>query len=210
MPAFLKTSAVPVSLVLAGCAAPIDKPLPPAATVPITVTAAVTDLRSTEWKATKVLANGQGVVQHLGDNSFPGGSLPAYLAQRLAPSLTAAQAKTMSIKTVDVRLSIPDAKIDQAQLDTAVAMQGLIAVPIVGLFSAATRNMTASAVICVNIDGKDFVGNDARLFRFGPEGELRDSIDAAIALLAKNIAARAASTSVACEPGWEGGQPRAK
>ncbi len=74
--------------------------------------------------------------------------------------------------------------------------------------STTTENKSASAVFCLNVDGRDYLGNNARLFRFGPEGEMRNSIDAAIALLSKNIAAGISSTSVACEAGWEGGQPQ--
>ena len=47
----------------------------------------------------------------------------------------------------------------------------------------------------------------ARLFRFGAEGELRASIEAAVTALAGNIVAGTTTTSPACAPGWEGGQP---
>lgn len=112
------------------------------------------------------------------------------------------------MKTTDIRLSIPGARIDDTQLATAVATSGLIAAPVLALMSTTTQNKSASAVLCINIDGRDYLGNDARLFRFGAEGEIRESIDAAIAVLNGNIAAGVSSTRVACEAGWEGGQPR--
>jgi hypothetical protein len=192
----------------AGCAVPLHTRVPAAPASPAALPASVTDLRSSEWKTTRLLSNSQGVVQHFGDNSFPGGSLPAYLAQRLAPSLATAGSSSMTVKTVDVRLSLPNAKLDDTQVLTAVAMHGPVAAPIFQMLSTTARDKSASAVICVAVDGNDYLGNDARLFRFGPEGELRDAIDAAVALLGKNIAGRVTSDSVACQPGWEGGQPR--
>ncbi len=147
-------------------------------------------------------------MQHLGDDKFPSGSLPTYLTKRLASTLASVKAQSVALKTTDIRLSIPAARIDETQLDTAIATSGLIAAPIFALMASTTENKSASAVFCLNVDGRDYLGNDARLFRFGPEGEMRDSIDAAIALLSKNIAAGISSTSVACEAGWEGGQPQ--
>jgi hypothetical protein len=193
---------------LVGCASPIEKPLADASAASVPVTAAVSDLRATEWKTTKVLQNSQGVVQHLGDDKFPGGSLPNHLAQRLARTLDKVKAQSVIVKTTDVRLSIPGARLDEIQLATAVGTSGVIAAPVFALLSTTTQNKSASAVFCLNIDGRDYLGNDARLFRYGPEGEMRESIEAAIAMLNNNIAAGVTSTSVACEAGWEGGQPR--
>lgn len=191
-----------------GCTTPIDKPLSDASVATIPVTAVVSDLRAIEWRVTKVLQNSQGVVQHLGDDKFPSGNLPTYLAQRLAGTLASVRARSVAVKTTAIQLSIPGARIDETQLATAVATSGLIAMPIVALMSTTSQSKSASAVFCLNVDGRDYLGNDARLFRFGPEGELRESIDAAIEVLNKNIAAGVSSTSVACEAGWEGGQPR--
>jgi hypothetical protein len=201
------TGALLLSL-FGGCAAPIDKPLAGASPPAVPVTAVVFDLRAADWKMTKVLQNSQGVVQHLGDDKFPGGDLPHYLAQRLALTLATVKATSIAVKTTDIRLSVPGAKIDQAQLAMAVTTSGLVAAPMFALLSTTSRNKSASAVFCLAIDGRDYLGNDARLFSFGPEGELRDSIDAAIGSLAKNITAGITSASVACEPGWEGGQAR--
>lgn len=197
------------SVLAAGCAAPLGQRVSATVGPSTAVTVSVSDLRSAQWKTTQLIANSQGVVQHFGDNSFPEGSLPAYLAQRLAPGLATAGARSMAVKTVDVRLSFPHAKLDDTQVRTAVAMHGLVAAPIFGMLSATARDKSASAVICVSVDGKDYLGNDARLFRFGPEGELRDAIDAAVNVLSKNIGDRVTSDSVACQPGWEGGQPKA-
>ncbi len=194
--------------ILAGCATPLDKPISDAPALGILPAVAVTDLRAAEWKATRVVQNAQGVVQHLGDDRFPGGSLPAYLTQRLARTLASVKAQSVTVKTTDIRLSIPGAKLDEAQVATAVATSGPIAAPILALMSTTTQNKAASAVFCVSVDGRDFLGNDARLFRYGPEGEMRQSIDAAIAILERNIAGSTTTASVACEAGWEGGQPR--
>jgi hypothetical protein len=168
----------------------------------------VTDLRAAQWRITKVLQNAQGVVQHLGDDKFPGGSIPTYLTQRLARTLASVGAQSVAVKTTDVRLSIPDAKVDETQVATAVATSGLIAAPVFALLSTTSKNKSASAVFCLNVDGRDYLGDDARLFRFGPEGEIRESIDAAIAILDKNIVGGVTTKSVACEAGWEGGQSR--
>lgn len=201
-------SALILTLLLGGCAAPLDKPLPDASAVAVPVTAALTDLRAAEWRTSKVLQNSQGVVQHLGDDKFPSGNLPAYLTQRLARTLASVKAQSVAVKTTDIRLSIPGAKVDETQLAVAAAKSGLIAAPVLSLMSTTDQNKSASAVFCLNVDGRDYLGNNARLFRFGPEGEVRESIDAAIAVLDKNIAAGITSVSVACEAGWEGGQAR--
>jgi hypothetical protein len=197
-----------VLTLLDACATPIDKPLSSTPTTAIPVTAKVIDLRATKWKTTKILQNAQGVVQHVGDDKFPNGNLPAYLAQRLARALAVVSAQYVNVKTTDIRLSIPGARIDNTQLATGVATSGLIAAPVLALMSTTSQNKSASAVLCLNVDGRDYLGNDARLFRFGPEGELRESIEAAITVLEKNLAAGVSSTSVACEAGWEGGQAR--
>jgi hypothetical protein len=170
--------------------------------------ATVADLRSDTWKRTQVLQTTTGVVQHLGDDRFPGGSLPDYLAQQLAETLNKKGAKSLAIKTTDIRLSIPGARIDQVQAATITAATGLVAAPMIGLLSTMERNKTASAVLCVSVDGKDFLGNDGRLFAFGAEGELRASLAAAVNKLRQSIEAGTATSSPACEPGWEGGQSR--
>jgi hypothetical protein len=172
------------------------------------VSATVQDLRADQWKKTAVLQLSTGVVQRVGDDLLPGKSLPDYLVSQLATVLSASGAKTVAIKTADIRLSIPGAKVDEGLLAIQVAMSGLVAAPIAHLLSQTTKDKTAAAVFCVSVDGRDYLGNDARLFRFGGEGELKQSIQAAINALAKNIAAGSVSTSVACQPGWEGGQPK--
>ncbi|MFN7882247.1 MAG: hypothetical protein ACK5PF_04445 [bacterium] len=191
-----------------GCAAPVETQLVSAVQPTAALNAAVADLRADAWKKTQVLQTTTGVVQHLGDDRFPGGSLPAYLAQQLAETLNKKGAKTLTIKTTDIRLSIPGARIDQTQAATVTAVTGLVAAPMIGLLSTMERNKTASAVLCVSVDGKDFLGNDGRLFAFGAEGELRAALAAAVTKLRQSIESGAVSSSPACEPGWEGGQSR--
>ena len=191
-----------------GCAAPLDKPLSESSRPAILVDAQVVDLRADSWKKTQVLQNAVGVVQHLGDDRLPGTNLPQYVAQELADLLNQRGVKRFAVKTADIRLSIPGAKLDQVQLANMVATTGLIAAPVMSLLSTFERNKSASAVFCVSLDGRDYLGNDARLFSFGAEGELKDSLSAALAVLKQNVAAGKSSTSPACDPGWEGGQPR--
>jgi hypothetical protein len=193
---------------VAGCAAPVQAPIATGAANVVTAPVAVQDLRAAQWKRTAVVQLTTGVVQRVGDDLFPGKSLPDYLVSQLSPTLIASGAKAVSIKTADIRLSIPGAKVDETLLATQVAMSGWIAAPIVGLLAQTSKDKTAAAVLCASVDGRDYLGNDARLFRFGGEGELKQSIQAAIAALAKNISTGATTTSVACQPGWEGGQPQ--
>jgi hypothetical protein len=192
---------------LAACAAPVETQLVPAAQPTIYLNAAVEDLRSEAWKRTQVRQTTTGVIQHLGDDRFPRTSLPAYVGQQLADILNKNGAKKLTVKTTDIRLSIPGARIDQTQAATLTSTTGLIAAPMIGLLSTMERNKTASAVLCVSVDGKDYLGNDGRLFAFGAEGELRASLAAAISKLRKSIESGTVSSSPACEPGWEGGQP---
>ena len=196
---------------LSACAAPVQDQLVPTPQARVALNAEVVDLRAENWKTTHVLQTSSGVVQHLGDDRFPGSSLPGYIGQQLADLLNRQGVKRIRVKTTDVRLSIPGARVDPVQSVAVAAATGttsLIAAPMVGLLSTMERNKTASAVLCVSIDGRDFLGNDGRLFAFGAEGELRSSLAAAIAKLRKNIESGVSSNSPACEPGWEGGQPR--
>ncbi|MFG5409698.1 hypothetical protein ABXN37_18395 [Piscinibacter sakaiensis] len=166
------------------------------------------DLRAAVWKRTQVLQNNVGVVQHLGDDRFPGGSLPDYIAQQLADLLNGRDARTLGIKTTDIRLSIPGARIDENRAAVISATTGFVAAPMIGLLSTMERNKTASAVLCVSVDGKDYLGNDGRLFALGAEGELRSSLASAIKKLRDNFASGTVTSSPACERGWEGGQAR--
>ncbi len=175
-----------------------------------TAYAEVRDLRAQQWKSTTVRNVGTGVVQHFGDDtqlgtftSLIGGRLKTILSPDSGP---------VEIKTVDVRLSLPNARIDEVALQTVqLSSQSLgaplIAAPVAALLSRFSKDKTASAVFCVSIGGKDYLGNDARLFRFGAESELRESVEAALVRLKAAVEAGASSTSPACEPGWEGGQP---
>jgi hypothetical protein len=204
----LRTVVCLSAVFLVACATPVETQLVAAVQPTAVLNAAVTDLRSEAWKRTQVLQTTTGVVQHLGDDRFPGGNLPAYIAQELTELLNKKGAKRLTIKTTDIRLSIPGARIDQVQAATITAVTGLVAAPMIGLLSTMERNKTASAVLCVSVDGKDFLGNDGRLFAFGAEGELRASLAAAINKLRQSIESGTVSSSPACEPGWEGGQSR--
>ena len=194
-------------VLLAACAAPQENAVEAAASEKPQFTGSVVDLRAPEWRNTKVIQTSQGVVQHLGDDGLPEG-LPGFLVGRIGNSLSRVGARSVEIKTTDVRLSLPEAQLDEVQTSTMVVMHGLVALPVVDLVSRFSRNKSASAVFCISVDGKDYLGNDSRLFRFGADEELRESIEAATAVLARNIESRAYSNSAACEAGWEGGQPR--
>ncbi|NBD19794.1 hypothetical protein GTZ97_03795 [Aquabacterium fontiphilum] len=164
-------------------------------------------MRANHWKTTKVFSTSQGVIQHLGDEAFDGG-IVKFLPQTLAPALHARNARTIVIKTFDVRLSLPDTtKADPVMTSTLVSMHGLIALPMIELMNQFSRNKTASAVICVNVDGNDYLGNDSNIFMWGAQEELENSIHRAIKILSKNIIQGEKTLSPACEPGWEGGQP---
>jgi hypothetical protein len=204
----LRTVVCLSAVFLVACAAPVETQLVAAVQPTAALSAVVADLRSEAWKRTQVLQTTTGVVQHFGDDRFPGGNLSAYIAQQLTETLNKKGTKSLTIKTTDIRLSIPGARIDQIQAATVTAVTGLVAAPMVGLLSTMERNKTASAVLCVSVDGKDFLGNDGRLFAFGAEGELRASLAAAISKLRQSIESGTVSSSPACEPGWEGGQSR--
>jgi hypothetical protein len=204
----LRNIALLPAVLLAACAAPVEIQLVPTSQSAALLNAQVEDLRADAWKKTQVIHTSTGVVQHLGDDRFPSGGLPAYVAQQLADLLNKNGAKKLTIKTTDVRLSIPGARVDPTQAAALTAATGLVAGPMIGLLSTMERNKTASSVLCVSVDGKDFLGNDGRLFAFGAEGELRSSLAAAINKLRQNIASGTPSSSPACEPGWEGGQAR--
>ena len=176
----------------------------------MSLSAATEDLRDARWKVTTVEYLGTGVVQHLGDDTKLG-SFADLITNRLQAAPLKTPISQVSIKTVDVRLSLPYARIDEGALGAAQRSSpnaGLIAAPIVALLAGFSKDKSASAVLCVTVNGKDYLGNDARLFRFGAEDELRASIEAALEKLSKAVELEEASTSIACEPGWEGGQPR--
>ncbi len=167
------------------------------------------DLRAEKWRRTSLVNTTAGAVQHGGDDLFGSGGVTDYLTERLANSLPAdAQ---VQLKTADIRLFVPGTRIDPTQLSTVQALVpagALAAGPIAALISGFSKNKSASAVFCISIAGKDYLGNDARLFRVGPDAELKDSIAAAAAVLAKNVASGTTTDSPACSPGWEGGQPQ--
>jgi len=170
---------------------------------------AIQDLRAEQWLRTRVLNTGSGVVQHTGDDVFPGGTI-GFLRERLTSVLPRDGSMAVQLKTADIRLYVPDVRVDEGAVGAAqrtVPGDALLAAPIALLVSSFSKNKSASAVFCVCIDGHDYLGNDARLFRFGAEGELRASIEAAATALARNIVAGTTTTSPACAPGWEGGQP---
>ena len=176
--------------------------------VTVSLSPVIVDLRSDEWLTTKVVNTGVGVVQHTGDSIFPTGTV-GFLRQRLGAVLPTDPAVVIQLKTSDIRLSIPDAKVDQTTVQSLQHSnpKGAYVVPVVALLTESfSKTKSASAVFCVAVNGQDYLGNDARFFRFGAEGEMKDSIDAAVASLARNIAAGNATASPACEPGWEGGQ----
>ncbi|WP_157549039.1 hypothetical protein [Piscinibacter sakaiensis] len=204
----LRAAAAALAVALGGCASPVEKPFVPVPPSKLELRAEVLDLRAAVWKRTQVLQNNVGVVQHLGDDRFPGGSLPDYIAQQLADLLNGRDARTLGIKTTDIRLSIPGARIDENRAAVISATTGFVAAPMIGLLSTMERNKTASAVLCVSVDGKDYLGNDGRLFALGAEGELRSSLASAIKKLRDNFASGTVTSSPACERGWEGGQAR--
>lgn len=173
----------------------------------------ITDRRDPKWKALIVTNVGTGVVQYSGDSALPGGVVE-YLRERIAKIPRITDQSRIILKTADVRLSLPSAKVSFTQVISssgAMAVGGtLISAPISAVLSSFEKNKSASAVFCINIDGADYFASDSRLFRFGAEAELRESIDAAITKLMSSVEKNAPATSVACEQGWEGGQPAAQ
>lgn len=174
--------------------------------------AEVIDLRAEKWKRTTVANVGTGAVQHTGDDTKLG-SLRDRVMNRIAALPSVSGASRVEIKTIDVRLSIPDAQLDWAAVRHVQSSPQLydpkyaaFAPVFASLLARFSKDKTASAVFCVAVDGKHFLGNDARLFRYGPEEELVASLEAALSALEKAIQSGAATDSPACEPGWEGGQ----
>lgn len=171
--------------------------------------AVINDLRDPRWKDTRVVDTGAGVVQYTGDAAVSGG-LISYLGLRLQNHLD--PSSKVALKTADIRLSLVGVSYGVTHVfsDSAkvVLIGTLISVPISALMSAFEKNKSASAVICVSVDGNDYLGNDARLFRYGAETELRESIEAAVQRLIENIKHHRVTDSPACAPGWEGGQAR--
>ena len=151
-----------------------------------------------------------GVIQYSGDDIFPDGTV-GFLRRRLAVVLSSDPSVVVHLKTSDIQLYLPDVKVDSgavAAAQRAVPAGAIVAAPIAALLSSFSKNKSASAVFCVSVGSLNYLGNDARLFRFGAEEELRASIEAAVVGLASNIATGKPTTSPACEPGWQGGQPR--
>lgn len=170
----------------------------------------VTDLRAGRWKRTSVVNVGTGVVQYTGDDTKYGSfaTLVEKVIQQV-PSVT--ESTRIELKTADVRLSLPDAKIDYDSVNVAryvVPERAVFAPAFAALFSVFSKDKMASAVFCISIDGKNFLGNDSRLFRYGAQEELDASIEAALKVLGNAIQTDSTTESPACEPGWEGGQPR--
>jgi hypothetical protein len=171
---------------------------------------AVRDLRAERWRTTAVINVGSAAIQHTGDDTRLG-SFRTLVAKRIGALPNITPISVVSLKTADVRLSLPDVRVDQNAVEVTgqlVPNGALLAAPIAALISMFSKNKTASAVFCVSIDGKDYLGNDARLFRIGAEAELMDAVEVALQRLSKAVASGTATDSVACEPGWEGGQPR--
>jgi hypothetical protein len=170
----------------------------------------VADLRAVEWRSTSVQNTSMGVVQHSGDDIFPDGTV-GFLRRRLSVVLASKRGVDVQLKTSDIQLFVPDVKVDPGAVGAAqraVPAGAMLAAPVAALLSSFSKNKSASAVFCLAVGGSNYLGNDARLFRVGAESELKASIEAAVATLAQNIAAGKPTTSPACEPGWEGGQPR--
>lgn len=168
------------------------------------------DLRADRWKRTSVVNFGSGVVQYTGDDTKHG-SFATMLEKRIRSVSGINRNTRIELKTADVRLSLPDARIDETAVNAArhAVPQGAAFAPVVAsLFSKFSKDKVASAVFCVSIDGKSFLGNNSRLFRYGAEEELDASIEAALKVLEQSIQSGAQTESPACEPGWEGGQPR--
>jgi hypothetical protein len=116
----------------------------------------------------------------------------------LSPELLGIKAQRVQIKTIDVRLTLPD-------LDAPA--KGQYTMNVDQLNYQLTAKSSASAVICLNVDGVDYLGNFATLARIGLQKEMVAAIDNAIGSLKSNLVSRTASKSPACQPGWEGGQP---
>lgn len=168
----------------------------------------IVDLRAARWKRTYVANVGTGVVQYMGDDAKYG-SFATLVEKSIRPVLRGAESLRIELKTADVRLSLPDTKVDEAAVNAArnaVPAGAAFAPAIAALFSAFSKNKMALAVFCVSIDGKNFLGNDARLFRYGAQEELDASIEAALKVLSNAIQTGSETESPACEPGWEGGQ----
>jgi len=169
----------------------------------------IEDLRAPKWHATTILNTGTGVVQHTGDESFDSGTI-GFLQARLAGVLASEPTAVVRLKTSDIRLYLPDVTADENAIravQSSVRKGAFLAEPMARLLSAFSKNKSASAVFCLSINDQDYLGSDARLFRMGAESELKSSIEAAVTVLAQNIASKTTTTSPACEPGWEGGQP---
>lgn len=170
----------------------------------------IEDLRDSRWRTASAVDTGQGVVQYLGDAAVPNG-IPALIQRQLSAVEWLRSDSKVQLKTADIRVSVPNVSLKGARVisnSQAVATIGTLAsFPIWTLLSSFEKNKSASAVFCVSVDGKDYLGNNARLFRYGADEELAGAIDVAVKTLVMNMRARRTTDSVACEAGIEGGQP---
>ena len=172
--------------------------------------AEVIDLRAERWKRTSVESTGRGVVQYTGDDTRFG-PFSDLIEKRIRQIPGLAESTRIEIKTADVRLSLPNVVVDANRIHAvqAAVPPGAAYVPgLAALLSTFSKDKTASAVFCVAINGKNFMGNEARLFRFGADGELNTAVEAALTMLKEAVQSDTPTESLACEPGWEGGQAR--
>lgn len=186
------------ALVMGGCASTPPEPiLQPTLRVP-EITFAVHDLRDARWRESTIKLNVKGAVQYRGDDALPGG-IPNYLWSHLKEALESKGAKSVSLKTADWRIAIPDLSIPALGPNTLGIDQ---------IHYILTAQSSASAVLCVSVDGIDYMGNHAHLFRSRSEQEAIVALSQALTVLRTNIQRGNSTDSPACQPGWEGGQPR--
>ena len=186
-----------VTLVTSGCAhAPTDPILQPSFTAP-EHTFSAQDLRAARWTKTSMAPNVKGVVQHRGDDALPGG-IPNYLWSHLQATLEGKGVKHVALKTADWRIAIPDLNVPVLGPNTMRIDQ---------IHHALTAQSSASAVLCISVDGVDYLGHHAHIFRSGSEQEAIVALSQALTVLRANIQRGHPTDSPACQPAWEGGQP---
>lgn len=168
----------------------------------------VQDLRAERWKRTTVVNVGTSAVQHTGDDTRLG-PFPDLIERHLRSASAIDPSARLAVKTVAVSLTLPQTSVDEQAVATAqraVPSHALLA-PIAGiLLSRFSKDKSASAVFCVAINGQNYLGSDARLFRSGAEKALEESVQAGLEALVQAIRKQQVSASPACDAGWEGGQ----
>lgn len=185
-------------VLMAGCSTTVTKPVLQPSSIHAAHPFITQDLRDPKWRATTITPHVKGIVQQRGDDAIIGGT-PNYLWTHLQQTLLSRGAKHVQLKTADWRVAL---------LDLSVPVLGPNTMGIDQIHHVLTAESSASAVVCISVDGVDYLGNHVRSFRSAPEPEALVALSEAVWALRANIENGMPSNSPACEPGWEGGQPR--